>query len=152
MQASIQHAPAGDSCPSHELPSCHPPPATNVLCLFAPTFHPLRRFAHCQHLGPECVSLSLHLHQGQRAPSPEGTPLRLSRALEQRVADVEGPGDVRHWLQLIGHGEEHEWIDLGTVGAASNGAGYLAAMEQLWRLAWCLGLLCCWRANVMPKC
>lgn len=23
--------------------------------------------------------------------------------------------DVRHWLQLIGHGEEGEWIDLGTV-------------------------------------
>lgn len=25
------------------------------------------------------------------------------------------PQDVRHWLQLIGHGEEAEWIDLGTV-------------------------------------
>ena len=25
------------------------------------------------------------------------------------------PQDVRHWLQLIGHGEEGEWIDLGTV-------------------------------------
>lgn len=23
--------------------------------------------------------------------------------------------DVRHWLQLIGHGEEGEWVDLSTV-------------------------------------
>ncbi|KAI7844155.1 hypothetical protein COHA_002290 [Chlorella ohadii] len=72
-------------------------------------------FAHVQHLEPECLSLSLHLAQGARPPVADATPLRLSRALEQRVADVEGPGDVRHWLQLIGHGEEHEWIDLGTV-------------------------------------
>jgi hypothetical protein len=66
-------------------------------------------------LEAECVSLSCHLGQGARPPSPEGTQLRLSRALEQRVADVEGPNDVRHWLQLIGHGEEYEWINLGTV-------------------------------------
>ncbi len=76
---------------------------------------PPPRFAHVQHLEPECLSLSLHLAQGARPPVADATPLRLSRALEQRVADVEGPGDVRHWLQLIGHGEEHEWIDLGTV-------------------------------------
>lgn len=69
-----------------------------------------------QHLEPECLSLSLHLAQGARPPAADATPLRLSRALEHRVADVEGPADVRHWLQLIGHGEEHEWIDLGTVG------------------------------------
>lgn len=69
-----------------------------------------------QHLDDECVGLTLHLHQGVRPPAADATPLRLSRALEQRVADVEGPKDVRHWLQLIGHGEEHEWIDLGTVG------------------------------------
>lgn len=79
-----------------------------------PTATPAR-FAHVQHLDPECLSLSLHLAQGGRPPSAEATPLRLSRALEQRVADVEGPGDVRHWLQLIGHGEEAEWMDLGTV-------------------------------------
>lgn len=73
-----------------------------------------------QHLEEECVGLSFHLAQGGRAPSPEGTPLRLSRALEARVADVEGPADVRHWLQVIGHGEEHEWIDLGTVRTAAH--------------------------------
>lgn len=86
--------------------------------LFAPPDppDPARRFAHVQHLEPECLSLSLHLSQGARPPATEATPLRVSRALEQRVADVEGPADVRHWLQLIGHGEEHEWIDLGTVG------------------------------------
>ncbi|KAL4452346.1 hypothetical protein ABPG75_008008 [Micractinium tetrahymenae] len=72
-------------------------------------------FVHVQHLEAECIGLSFHLAQGGRAPSPEGTPLRLSRALEARVAEVEGPADVRHWLQVIGHGEEHEWIDLGTV-------------------------------------
>lgn len=79
--------------------------------LYVPAFW----FVHVQHLEEECVGLSFHLAQGGRAPSPEGTPLRLSRALEARVADVEGPADVRHWLQVIGHGEEHEWIDLGTV-------------------------------------
>ena len=79
-----------------------------------------RRFVHSQHLEAESVALGIHLHQGLRPPSPEATPLRLSRALEQRVADVEGPGEVRHWLQLIGHGEEHEWIDLGTVGRAGG--------------------------------
>ncbi|KAL4450030.1 hypothetical protein ABPG77_010699 [Micractinium sp. CCAP 211/92] len=62
-----------------------------------------------------CVGLAFHLAQGGRAPSAEGTALRLSRALEARVADVEGAAEVRHWLQVIGHGEEHEWFDLGTV-------------------------------------
>lgn len=61
------------------------------------------------------MGLAFHLAQGGRAPSAEGTVLRLSRALEARVADVEGAADVRHWLQVIGHGEEHEWFDLGTV-------------------------------------
>lgn len=84
--------------------------------------HRCRSFVHVQHLEAECLGLTFHLAQGGRAPSPEATPLRLSRALEQRVADVEGPGDVRHWLQTIGHGEEHEWIDLGTVGLGLGGS------------------------------
>ncbi len=71
-----------------------------------------------QNLDAECVSLSIQLAQGGRAPAPEATPLRLSRALEGRVADVEGPADVRHWLQLIGHAQEQEWMDLRTVSGA----------------------------------
>ena len=68
-----------------------------------------------QQLDEQCVGLAFHLGQGGRPPAADATPLRLSRALEQRVADAEGPADVRHWLQLIGHGEELEWIDLATV-------------------------------------
>lgn len=47
---------------------------------------------------------------------------RVSRVLEERVAAAEGVQAVRHWLQLIGHGEEYEWINLGTV------AGYRRAV------------------------
>ena len=73
------------------------------------------RFVHVQHLEAESLSLTFRLHQGSRPPTAAAAPLRLSRTVEERVADLEGLADVRHWMQLIGRGEEHEWIDLGTV-------------------------------------
>lgn len=142
---------------------------TGVLCV---PWRAVRRFAHAQQLEAEGVSLSFYLHQGARPPARQSAELRLSRVVEERVADFEGlqvggaglrcgassgatvrrwqwcwqqdiyrkalpvtcpppthppiqeptslpppplPQDVRHWLQLIGHGEEAEWIDLGTV-------------------------------------
>ena len=80
------------------------------------------RYAHVQLLEPENACLAFHLHQGSRAPAPASVLPRLSRVLEERVAVAEGVQDVRHWLQLIGHGEEYEWINLGTV------AGYRRAV------------------------
>ncbi|GAB4818813.1 hypothetical protein N2152v2_005859 [Parachlorella kessleri] len=78
-------------------------------------FVPQYWFVHAQHLEAENVSLCFQLQQGARAPARDSAELRLSRHIEERVADFEGVQDVRHWLQLIGHGEEGEWIDLGTV-------------------------------------
>ncbi len=47
----------------------------------------------------------LHIHT-KKVPG-----LTVRRRCRRRTA----PQDVRHWLQLVGHGEEGEWIDLGTV-------------------------------------
>eukprot|EP00887_Chlorella_sp_A99_P002105 scaffold21.g2105.t1 len=79
--------------------------------LFVPQFW----FAHVQHLEAESLGLTFRLAQGSRPPAAAAAPLRLSRVVEERVAALEGLSDVRHWCQVIGHGEEHEWIDLGTV-------------------------------------
>ena len=51
---------------------------------------PQRRFVHAQHLEPENVSLSFTLQQGLRPPARGSAELRLSRAMEERVADFEG--------------------------------------------------------------
>jgi len=72
-------------------------------------------FAHIQDLEAENVSLRIILHPGSRAPAQDAAPLRLSRALEERVAAVSGPAKVRRWLQLIGAGKEADFIDLGSV-------------------------------------
>ena len=52
---------------------------------------------HAQHLEAENVSLSFHLQQGARAPAKDSAELRLSRHMEERVADFEG---VQVTLQL----------------------------------------------------
>ena len=47
------------------------------------------RFAYVQELEPEGLTLSFHLLPGMRAPAPDTVALRLSRVLEERVADAE---------------------------------------------------------------
>jgi hypothetical protein len=79
-------------------------------------------FVHVQDLDPENICLKIEVHQGSRVPAKDAAPLRLSRALEERVATVEGIRGVKRWLSLIGSGKEWRAVDLGTV------AGYRRAL------------------------
>lgn len=93
--------------------------AKGVRCVLRPgdvLFIPAYWFVHVQFLEKEDVALSIEVCQGSsQPPGRDSIPLRVSRAIEERVAEFEGIGGVRRWLQLIGKGEEHAAIDLSTV-------------------------------------
>jgi hypothetical protein len=93
--------------------------ATILKCILSPgdvLFIPAYWFVHTQFLEAEDAALSITMAQGTtRPPAPDAAALRVSRALEERVADFEGPSEVRRWLQLIGHGDEYSAIAIGTV-------------------------------------
>jgi len=93
--------------------------ATILKCIISPgdvLFIPAYWFVHTQFLEAEDAALSITMAQGAtRPPAPDAAALRVSRALEERVAEFEGPSEVRRWLQLIGHGDEYSAIDIGTV-------------------------------------
>lgn len=72
-------------------------------------------FVHEQDIEAENVTLRFLMGHGTRAPSEEAAPLRISRALEERVGAIEGPSGVKKWLTLIGSGLEVDQLDLGTV-------------------------------------
>jgi hypothetical protein len=94
------------------------PDVLGVLCVLRPgdVLHvPAYWFAHVQELEAENVALRFALHPGTRPPAADAAPLRLSRALEERVAAAEGAARVRRWLCLIARGGEGELLDLGTV-------------------------------------
>ena len=77
-------------------------------------FIPAYWFVHVQDL-EESVSLRLYATSHKRVPNQEATLLRLSRALEEQVADVVGVADVKRWLRIISRGQEHQILNLGTV-------------------------------------
>ncbi|KAK9868843.1 hypothetical protein WJX84_005438 [Apatococcus fuscideae] len=72
-------------------------------------------FVHEQLLDGTNTALWINLAPGLRPRDPIAIPLQVSRLLEERVAAAEGVPNVRHWLQLIGHGDEEHWVDLKTV-------------------------------------
>ena len=64
--------------------------AVNTIGVLCATRRAVCRFAHAQQLEAEGVSLSFYLHQGARPPARQSAELRLSRVVEERVADFEG--------------------------------------------------------------
>ena len=72
-------------------------------------------FAHEQDLEAESATLRFIMHPGTRPPSKVGAPLRISRVVEDRVSQVEGPSAAKRWLMHIGKGTEGNKLDLGTV-------------------------------------
>lgn len=79
--------------------------------LYVPAFWSV----HAHDLEDENIFLRMTLSSGKRAPDSQATLLRLSRAIEERVADVVGVADVKHWLRRIASGQETKYIDLSTV-------------------------------------
>jgi hypothetical protein len=79
--------------------------------LYVPQYY----FIHSQDLDTEVVALQVAISQGRRIRSEEAIPLQVSRLLEERTAEVESMRDAHHWLSVIAHGEESEWIDTATV-------------------------------------
>lgn len=79
--------------------------------LYVPAFW----FVHVHDLEKENVSLHVPLGSHQRAPAADSTLLRVSRALEERVADVVGVPEVKRWFRIIASGTETRHIDLNTV-------------------------------------
>eukprot|EP00889_Picochlorum_renovo_P003397 jgi/Picre1/30427/NNA_005791.t1 len=79
--------------------------------LYVPAFWSV----HAHDLEDENISLRMTLSSGKRAPDAQATLLRLSRAIEERVADVVGVSDVKLWLRRIASGQETKYIDLSTV-------------------------------------
>lgn len=79
--------------------------------LYIPQYY----FVHRQDLSAENSVLEFNISQGQRTQSEAAVPLKISRLLEERVAALESVREAQHWLSLIAHGEESEWIDTGTV-------------------------------------
>ena len=72
-------------------------------------------FAHSQDLDKEVISLHVEISQGRRVRSEDAVPLQVSRLLEERVAELESIRDSHHWLSVVAHGQENEWIDTATV-------------------------------------
>lgn len=65
-----------------------------------------RRFAHMQDLDVGTTSLVFELGQGMRLQSREAMWLAISRLIEERVAQLQGVADLRHWLLLIGQASQ----------------------------------------------
>lgn len=118
--------------------------------LYVPAFW----FVHEQDIAAENVTLRFLMTPGSRAPSEEAAPLRISRALEERVGAIEGPSGIKKWLTLIGSGLEADQLDLGTV------SGYKRALmcqgvrdeveETLGRGAWAEFLPAMCRGRLRP--
>lgn len=79
--------------------------------LYVPAFW----FVHIHDLENENVSLQVPLKSHMRAPAADSTLLRVSRALEERVADVVGVSEVKRWFSIISSGNETKHVDLNTV-------------------------------------
>lgn len=79
--------------------------------LYIPAFW----FVHIHDLENENTSLNVPLGSRQRAPAADSILLRVSRALEERVADVVGVSEVKRWFRIIASGSETKYIDLNTV-------------------------------------
>ncbi|UPR02111.1 JmjC domain-containing protein [Chloropicon primus] len=77
-------------------------------------------FLHRQDLDEEVVALDVSVSQGKRTRHRAAIPLQISRLLEERVSELESIRDAHHWLSVIAHGEESEWIDTSTVKGHSR--------------------------------
>jgi len=85
-------------------------------------FVPAYWFVHVHELEDEtiCVRVPLsNLKRGsqhaRRPPARDATLLRVSRALEDRVAQTVGVSDVKRWLRIISKGSAAKFLDLSTV-------------------------------------
>lgn len=79
--------------------------------MFVPSYWSI----HVQDLEEQNITLRISLISSKRVPSREGTLVRVSRAIEERVANVVGISDVKRWLQIIAGGNETRHLDLSTV-------------------------------------
>jgi len=79
--------------------------------LFVPEYF----FVHAQDLDAETVRLNLRVSRGRRLRSEAAVPLEVSRLLEERAAALASVREVHHWLSVVAHGEESDWIDTATV-------------------------------------
>lgn len=97
-------------------------PGLNSVCLHRAVLEPGEMlyipaywFAHIHDLEEENASLRVSLLSNERVPAKDATLLRISRAIEERVADVVGESEVKRWLRIMASGQEVRHLDLGTV-------------------------------------
>ena len=92
-------------------------------CILEPgqaLFVPECFFVHAQDLDAETVRLNLRVSRGRRLRSEAAVPLEVSRLLEERAAALASVREVHHWLSVVAHGEESDWIDTATVAGHRN--------------------------------
>jgi hypothetical protein len=82
-------------------------------------FVPAYWLIHVHDLDKENISIRVPLENGattgRRAPAKDSMLVRVSRTLEDRVAQVVGVANTKRWLRIISKGNEMKIVDLGTV-------------------------------------
>ncbi len=91
------------------------------------------------------MTLSVTLGLSQRVKPQPAIALRVSRNVEEIIADVEGPGKILHWLKILGR---HQSL-YSCSNFQRTRKTHLAALWQLSK--WCIKSRAgCWIARLGP--